>query len=365
MILQMKDWREEMSTDLKNYLKNIYELEKFLYTQKLLKNRIEKKIESVKEWRPQEKISLQPKDYVSIKEKFAGYIIFIVSIVAMGWVGIEIVESGFHDTCITWFTEGFGKWWEELSQIIRGLLVLPLGIVVIACALVFWFKPVAAVLFGVPMGLWTGRIICCFLDGILYKKYSEQYAAKIKIKNKNIENSNNMMRVKNTNKIKALENELEIIKNEISNAEKTLNKFYGLDIIFSKYRNFVAVSSIYEYFLSGRCSSLTGHEGAYNIYETEVRLNIIVTQLSEIISQLKKIEKNQYMIYSAIVEANATVKQVSTQVNVSLDRIGQSTEELSEMVKISEYNNRIIAQNTEFIKWLKIFELESSRRNWK
>ena len=41
----------------------------------------------------------------------------------------------------------------------------------------------------------------------------------------------------------------------------------------------VMVCSLYEYVCSGRCDTLAGHEGAYNIWEMEIRLDKIVTQL--------------------------------------------------------------------------------------
>ena len=47
----------------------------------------------------------------------------------------------------------------------------------------------------------------------------------------------------------------------------TRNDLYAYDVIFGKYRDVVALSSFYEYLMSGRCTSLVGATGAYNIYE--------------------------------------------------------------------------------------------------
>lgn len=59
-----------------------------------------------------------------------------------------------------------------------------------------------------------------------------------------------------------------------------------------------------EYLASGRCYSLEGHEGAYNIYENELRQNTIINQLDGITSKLDSIKSNQYLLYNSITEAN-------------------------------------------------------------
>lgn len=98
----------------------------------------------------------------------------------------------------------------------------------------------------------------------------------------------------------------------IASCKKALDQLYSLDIIFPKYRNFIAISQIYEYYMSGRCTELEGHEGAYNIYENEVRQNIIIIQLNNVLNQLEQIKQNQYLIYQAIQEANLHLAQIES-----------------------------------------------------
>lgn len=134
-----------------------------------------------------------------------------------------------------------------------------------------------------------------------------------------------------------------VIKNTIN----ALNQLYKADIIFPKYRNLVAISSFYEYFESGRCNTLTGHEGAYNIYENEIRLNHIIEQLDVVIEKLDEIKRNQYMLYDAIRQTQRTneriIKEIKTIQNQNVDILQNAS--------ISAYNSSIIAQNTEAIKW--------------
>lgn len=101
-----------------------------------------------------------------------------------------------------------------------------------------------------------------------------------------------------------LEAELSQMRTQNAESKEVLQKIYGKNIIFPKYRTMVMVCSLYEYVCSGRCDTLEGHEGAYNILEMEIRLDKIVTQLDRVISMLDKIQQSQYMVYSAIQSAN-------------------------------------------------------------
>lgn len=114
----------------------------------------------------------------------------------------------------------------------------------------------------------------------------------------------------------------------ISSCKKTLDQLYSMNIIFPKYRNFIAISQIYEYFMSGRCTELEGHEGAYNIFESEIRQNIIIMQLNNISNQLEQVKRNQYMIYQALQEANSRLAHIESN---------------TEAIK---YNTAVIAENS-------------------
>ena len=96
----------------------------------------------------------------------------------------------------------------------------------------------------------------------------------------------------------------------INETQSTLDSLYTLDIIFGKYRYFVAVASICEYFQSGRCDKFEGHEGAYNLYENELHQNIIIAQLSMIIKELQQIQNAQYLLYEAISESNRILENI-------------------------------------------------------
>ena len=92
--------------------------------------------------------------------------------------------------------------------------------------------------------------------------------------------------------------------------EKALDQLYAENVIFPKYRNFVAISAINEYLQSGRCDKLEGPDGAYNLYEMELRQNIIIAQLSSIIDNLEQIKNNQFSLYQELQAANQTIEAI-------------------------------------------------------
>lgn len=96
----------------------------------------------------------------------------------------------------------------------------------------------------------------------------------------------------------------------LASLETALKDLYSKDVIFPKYRNIVAMTTINEYLMSGRCFELEGPNGAYNLFEMELRQNIIISQLSTIISNLEQIRNNQFSLYCELMKANSTVDEL-------------------------------------------------------
>lgn len=126
------------------------------------------------------------------------------------------------------------------------------------------------------------------------------------------------------------------------NLEEALISLYEEGIIYSKYRNLVAVSTIYEYLASGRCDQLEGPNGAYNLYEMELRQNIVIGQLSTITEHLEQIKENQYTLYYEIQNANRNSESM-------LSSIGDD-------VKFSAYQNAATAKNVETMRYISMMK---------
>lgn len=124
--------------------------------------------------------------------------------------------------------------------------------------------------------------------------------------------------------------------------QAALRNLYEEGIIYPKYQNLVAVSTIYEYLASGRCDRREGPNGAYNLYEMELRQNIVIGQLSTITEHLEQIKENQYTLYYEIQNANRNSESM-------LSSIGDD-------VKFSAYQNAATAKNVETMRYISMMK---------
>ena len=144
-----------------------------------------------------------------------------------------------------------------------------------------------------------------------------------------------------------------ILDQEITAAEELLqktyaarNELYAYDIVFDKYRNPVALSSFYEYLMSGRCSALEGADGAYNIYESEIRANRVIAQLDAVVSSLEDIKHNQYMMYREMCRTNSLLENLNStmdQALTSIQGIEANTSKIAENSAVIAHNSAITA----------------------
>jgi len=112
----------------------------------------------------------------------------------------------------------------------------------------------------------------------------------------------------------------------LDSLKQTLLELYNQNIIFPKYRNFVAVSAISEYLQSGRCYALEGPDGAYNLYEMELRQNIVIGQLGSIVENLEQIRSNQFSLYEELTKSNELIHEIISELS-----------ELNESTKLNTY----------------------------
>ena len=135
--------------------------------------------------------------------------------------------------------------------------------------------------------------------------------------------------------IVVFENACEEIGIALQKSRYNLEKMYAYNILYPKYRNYVMVSSLYEYFESGRCTKLEGHEGGYNILEMEIRLDRIITQLDEVIKNLAIIRMTQFTLYSCLQESNQKMNQLlqdQGQIAMALQDVGVQFKNQTEMM---------------------------------
>ena len=126
-----------------------------------------------------------------------------------------------------------------------------------------------------------------------------------------------MMNNKNTAQIALIDYELEYILSNVRETVNAINNLYSSGPIYSKYRNCFALSYFCEYLMSGRCESLEGSNGAYNLFETEMKADMIISRLDNIINSLNKIQKNQSYMFHKIEGVKESINQVTGQLLVN------------------------------------------------
>ncbi len=101
------------------------------------------------------------------------------------------------------------------------------------------------------------------------------------------------------------------------------------------------MTTMCEYFETGRVSTLAGPDGAYNLYESEVRQDIIINKLDIVIDKLDTIIANQSMLYEAIIGVADKLDTISGKMDAALNEIGaigSSLETIETMTAVTAYN---------------------------
>ena len=132
--------------------------------------------------------------------------------------------------------------------------------------------------------------------------------------------------------------------------ERDLNRAYSCNVIYPTYRNLVAVTSFHDYLQSNRCDRLDGHEGAYNLFNVESRLDKIITRLDLIGSQLEAIRNTQYMLYTTMKESNRQLEILNgaaRDMAQRIDTMAAGAAVTNAKLEKLNYNAELIRFNTE------------------
>lgn len=149
----------------------------------------------------------------------------------------------------------------------------------------------------------------------------------------------------------------QLLKGEIAAAEKHIdmliharNTLLSYNVIFPKYRSNSILYILLEYLDSGRCTALTGKDGAYNIYEAEVRADKMIAQLTKITDVLSVINEKQTLLYA---EMHAT-RQLTENINLSLTKAVQEMQAANaNLVNLQEGIDALHATEQESLETMK------------
>lgn len=143
-----------------------------------------------------------------------------------------------------------------------------------------------------------------------YRILKDEHMEKVRREEKRYEDSYKEYEIKCSNHNKYEFTMKEKYRELLGQLENALEEHYNRNIVFSKYRNIVAITAINEYLESGRCYSLDGPDGAYNLYEMELRQNIVIDKLTKIIDNLEDIRHNQFSLYEELKKSNEKVDDI-------------------------------------------------------
>lgn len=121
------------------------------------------------------------------------------------------------------------------------------------------------------------------------------------------------------------------LKSELKKIVAVRNRLYAYDIIYRKYRNLAALTTIYEYLDSGRCSTLDGPYGAYNLLESETRANEVIILLNNISDSLNEIKANQYLLFRELSQVNQNLLTLNGSMNSVIDALSANNSLLFEI----------------------------------
>lgn len=162
----------------------------------------------------------------------------------------------------------------------------------------------------------------------------------------------------------------------LEETKETLKIFYSRDIIYPKYQNMIAVSSFNDYLKSGVCTELEGHEGCYNKFDVEIRLDTIINKMEDVLSNLELIRNNQHTLYIEVVKCNEKLDDLShgifemtNSINGTLDEVKTQTISAINSNKSSnvllEYYAEETSRNVASMKWLQQMDyIERGGYSW-
>lgn len=158
----------------------------------------------------------------------------------------------------------------------------------------------------------------------------------------------NKIKEKNKEIIDKCKSCMAIISKSIDSTKNTLDSVYNLNIVYPKYRNFVAMATICEYFDSGRVDQFVGPNGAYNLYENELRMNVIIDKLDMILEKLDTIQRNQNLLYLVMNKINSNISSMNNHIN----RLEENLNSMNTNIAMQTYADLRIQRDVAYMKWV-------------
>ena len=223
--------------------------------------------------------------------------------------------------------------------------------------IVIGFLPVG-ISIGTLIGLGLGAIVARNHYSSEEKNIDTEHQRQMNTYFRNLEQDKK--RVENELEQKAvMASEKQILYKQYEQTKASLDKYYAKGIIYKNYHyDFTAIASFLDYFKSGRCSTLgerNGGDGAYNEYAKDVRCQMVLTSIGEVLKSLEEIKSNQWSLYSAIKEGNSISEKLlekTKRIVTDVSRIASATEQTAANTAIGAYAAQEAAKELRYLNWI-------------
>ena len=138
------------------------------------------------------------------------------------------------------------------------------------------------------------------------------------------------------------ESEMNKVSMKLKEQYEVLQEILSAHIIYEKYNDIVAWNTFYEYFVTGRVKEFSGPDGAYNLYESEKRANIIISKLDDILIKMEEIKENQYTLYRAVKENTEVLEDIKNELGTISKRTAKISMNLEKIDQQGAYTNKIL-----------------------
>ena len=137
-------------------------------------------------------------------------------------------------------------------------------------------------------------------------------------------------------KAKLIHQEIEECHQHLKMLVVERNELHSMNVVFPKYLTYPAITTIHEYLQCGRCSTLSGPDGAYNLYESELKSNLIIGKLDQILDSLEQIKRNQYSTYQLLQSIEVNTSMLNSSMDDMLDSMKEANGRLSSIERNTE-----------------------------
>ena len=124
---------------------------------------------------------------------------------------------------------------------------------------------------------------------------------------------------------------LSMINKELSAVEQLLKKYYATGILYPTYHNPRAVVTILQYLQSGRCEGLNGTNGAYNMYEAELRMDTVIEQLKIMNFLMRQLVQNTANILAGVRIINSRLDEIQSSLITQQDLMTQYNKSIEDV----------------------------------